>query len=46
MISRGPSKIQREKNEIDEVMQSRYLQFLEEQFEGKLLEMNDTMNET
>ena len=30
MVAKGPSKIMREKNEVDEVMQSRYLQFLED----------------
>ena len=38
--------ITREKNEIDEVMQARYLDFLEQQFETNFLEINDTMNDT
>ena len=46
LISRGPSMIYREMDEIDEVMQARYLAFLEDEFETNLFEVNDTMKDS
>jgi hypothetical protein len=46
LLSKGPSNVYREMDEIDEVLQARYLEFLEQEFETNLLQVNDTMNET
>ena len=46
VISREPAIITREMNEFDWIMQHRYLDYLEEQFETNFLQINDTMNAT
>lgn len=37
LLSKGPSNVYREMDEIDEVLQARYLEFLEQEFETNLL---------
>jgi hypothetical protein len=44
-LEKGNTTIIRETDEIDDELQARYLEFLEEQFEGDDLQINDTMNE-